>query len=273
MPDFNFKYDRTLKDILKGYPKKFVEILTGKKAIESLDVSFPKVEELRADLLLRLEDDSIFHLELQTENDSLMPLRMLKYYTYIYSIYSKEPKQTVLYIGSKPLSMENSIIREHLSFNYSIKDIKSIDCNELLSSDDLNDVVLSVLCSAKDERTLILEVTSRLSSLKPLELEDYKLKLINLLHLRPNLIQTAKELEDKMPITIKLEDDPFYKEGIEKGIEKGKAEGKAEGASAAKREFIINLRRNFKATPEQIAFNVNYTVENVIAVLKEEGLY
>ena len=104
MPDFNFKYDRTLKDILKGYPKKFVEILTGKKAIESLDVSFPKVEELRADLLLRLEDDSIFHLELQTENDSLMPLRMLKYYTYIYSIYSKEPKQTVLYIGSNVLA-------------------------------------------------------------------------------------------------------------------------------------------------------------------------
>ncbi len=76
-----------------------------------------------------------------------------------------------------------------------------------------------------------------------------------------------------MPITIKLEDDPFYKEGIEKGIEKGKAEGKAEGASAAKREVIINLRKNFKATPELIAFNVNYTVENVIAVLKEEGLY
>ena len=68
-----------------------------------------------------------------------------------------------------------------------------------------------------------------------------------------------------MPITIKLEDDPFYQEGIEKGIEKGKA--------AAKRQIIINLRNNFKATPEQIAFNVDDTVEKVIAILKKEGLY
>ena len=31
-----------------------------------------------------------------------------------------------------------------------------------------------------------------------MELEDYRLKLINILHLRPNLLKTAKELEEKI---------------------------------------------------------------------------
>jgi hypothetical protein len=70
---FNKKYDRTLKDILKSVPKKFVEILTGRKPLDFLDANFPKVEELQADLLVRLEDDSVFHLEFQTSNDVLMP--------------------------------------------------------------------------------------------------------------------------------------------------------------------------------------------------------
>ncbi len=268
MPDFNFKYDRTLRDILKDIPKRFVEMLTGRRALEFLDTVFPKVEELRADLLLRLEDGSIFQLELQTENDPSMPLRMLKYYTYIYSLYSMEPEQTVLYIGSKKLSMPAYINSRHLNFNYTVKDIKAIDCTELLDSDDLNDVVLSVLCGTKDERSLMLEIGSRLSSLRPLELEDYKLKLINLMHLRPNLIRTVRELEEKMPITIKLEDDPFFKKGIEKGMEKGIEKGMA----IAKRKYIVNSRKNLNATPEQIASAISDTVENVMTVLKEEGL-
>ena len=73
--DFNFKYDRTLKDILKAVPKKFVEILTGRKALDFLDTNFPKVEELKADLLVKLEDGGIFHLELQTSNDPKLTLK------------------------------------------------------------------------------------------------------------------------------------------------------------------------------------------------------
>jgi hypothetical protein len=42
MPDFNSQYDITLKDILKGIPKRFVEILTGRKALEFLDTRFSK---------------------------------------------------------------------------------------------------------------------------------------------------------------------------------------------------------------------------------------
>lgn len=270
--DFNFKFDRTLKDILKSIPPRFVELLTGRKAVGFLDTNFPKVEELKADLLVRLEDGNVFHLEIQTENDSLMPFRMLKYYLYLYSYYGIEPIQTVLYIGLKPLSMQNGIKDKHISFDYDIKDVKDIDCGELLKSSDLNDNLLSVLCRIDDARSLILELTSRLSKLNKNELDDYKLKLTNILHLRPDLIKVVKELEEKMPITIKLEDDPFYQEGIAEGEAIGEAKGEAIGLSLAKRNYIVNSRKNLNLTPEQIASVIDDTVENVTKVLKEEGL-
>jgi len=43
-----------------------------------LETSFPKVEEQRVDLLTRLEDDTLFHLEIQSINNTLMPYGIFK---------------------------------------------------------------------------------------------------------------------------------------------------------------------------------------------------
>jgi hypothetical protein len=44
--------------------------LTGRIAIEQfLNVELPKVQERRVDLVARLKDGSIFHLEFQASND------------------------------------------------------------------------------------------------------------------------------------------------------------------------------------------------------------
>ena len=142
------------------------------------------------------------------------------------------------------------------------------------------------MCKTDDAVKLISEIRDRLSRIKNRnELEDYKLKLTNLLHLRPNLIKIVKELEEtKMPITINLKEDPFYIEGKAEGKEEGKAEGiaegiaegmvkgKAEGMSLVKRNYVVNSRKNLNLTPEQIASIINDTVENVTAILKEEGI-
>jgi len=101
------------------------------------------------------------------------------------------------------------------------------------------------------------------------------------LHLRPDIIKIVKELEEnEMPITINLEEDPFYLEGKAKGIAEGVAEGRAEGIaegeakgmSKTKRNYVISSFKNLNITPEQIAAIVGDTPENVTAILKEEGL-
>ena len=92
--------DITLRDIISNIPVKFVKILTGKDAVEILDNSFPSVKERKADLILKMKDNSIFHLELQTNNDKDMPLRMAEYLISISRKYNtRNIYQMVLYVG------------------------------------------------------------------------------------------------------------------------------------------------------------------------------
>lgn len=116
--------DITLRDTLQEIPKKFVEILTGKKAIKLLETQFPS-QERRADLILELDDGSIFHLELQTIPDENMPYRMLEYYTLIKRKHKDKPiKQMVLYVGDKKPDISSKIEENNLKFEYELIDIK-----------------------------------------------------------------------------------------------------------------------------------------------------
>ena len=63
-----------------------------------------------------------------------------------------------------------------------------------------------------------------------------------------------------MPITIDLEKDPLFLEGMERGLEK-----KA-------REDVINLYKATRWTPEKIAEILKVSPEKVKKWLKEEGL-
>jgi len=65
----HFIYDRTIREIFQEIPTTFVKLLTNKEAKELLETKFPKVEEKEADLVVRLEDESIFHLEIQLADD------------------------------------------------------------------------------------------------------------------------------------------------------------------------------------------------------------
>ena len=145
----NFIYDRTLKELLQGIPKRFITMLTGQEAVKLLDPTFPKTEERRADFVVELDNGDIFHLEVQTKEDKDMPLRMLKYAVLIKELYNKFPKQMVLYLSEKEIK-DKPIEIENLKYNYSIKYIKDIDCQELIQSSDINDNILAVLCKIED---------------------------------------------------------------------------------------------------------------------------
>lgn len=80
------KYDTTLKELLKEVPKKLLSILTGQdtELAEVLTVEFPQVSARRADFVLRLADEQIYHLELQTNDNEEMDWRMLEYFLLLY---------------------------------------------------------------------------------------------------------------------------------------------------------------------------------------------
>jgi predicted transposase YdaD len=239
--------DIFLRDSFQRIPERFISILTGKKGIKILDNTFPTVKERKADFVVELEDGSIFHLELQTHPDKNMPLRMLEYRILLMQKYpGKEIRQMVLYVGDGAPRMESSINTDNLSFRYELRDIKEIHCKELMESPQMEDKILAVLCNVEDPERYFTEIFEELLKLPEKERADYIRKLLTALHYRPKLKVVLKRLleERKMPLTITeemIKQDPFFQEGLERG--------KLE----AKKEDILNLYRELKLSPEQIA--------------------
>jgi hypothetical protein len=235
--------DIFLRDSLQRIPERFISILTGKKGIKILDNTFPTVKERKADLIIELEDRSIFHLELQTHPDKNMPLRMLEYYTLLKQKYpDRKIRQMVLYVGEGAPRMESSINTDNLSFRYELRDIKEIRCKELMESPQMEDKILAVLCNVEDPKRYFKGIFEELLKLPEKERADYIRKLLTALHYRPKLKVALKRLleEKKMPLTITremMEKDPFFQEG------------KLE----AQKEAILNLYKELKLSPEQIA--------------------
>ena len=259
------KIDITLRDVIQEIPPKFIQILTGKKAKKLLDTSLPEVKERRADFLVELEDGSIFHLELQTQNDKNMPFRMLEYFVLISSKYpNRNIKQMVLYVGEKPLNMKDSIETENLSYSYKLMDIREISCEELLGSDSLTDKILGVLCNVENPERYFREVLTELYKLSDREKKDYLKKLLNLLTIRPKLVLSFEKEERNMPITIDeelMKEHPWFKRGEKKGKEEGKLE--------AKREDVIKLHKKLKMNAKEIAEVLELPLDFVEGVIKE----
>ncbi len=262
------KFDKTLRDIIQNIPQKFVSTLTGKKGTKILDNTFPSTKERVADLVLQLEDGSVFHLELQTQNDKNMPFRMLECYLLLKQRYPDNPvKQMVLYVGDGRPNMPSSLETDNLRFSYEIRDIKDIECKELLESDSLEDKILAVLCKVEDFERYIFELTKELLKLPEKQRADYIRKLLIALNYRPKLKMKLKTLmeEKKMPLVITEEmakQDPFYDLGYKKGKEEGKEE--------AKKEIAKNMYFELKMPIEQIAKVLKVPTEFVEKVIKEK---
>ena len=255
------KMDILLRDTLQKIPEKFIYLLTGKKGTKILDNTFPTIKERKADLVVELEDGSIFHLELQTHPDKNMPLRMLEYRILLMQKYpGRKISQMVLYVGDGTPRMESSINADNLSFSYELRDIKEIRCKELMESPQMEDKILAVLCNVEDPEKYFTEIFEELLKLPEKERADYIRKLLTALHYRPKLKVVLKRLleERKMPLTITremMEKDPFFQEG------------KLE----AKKEDILNLYRELNLSPEQIAKVLKVSEDFVKKVIRTEN--
>ncbi len=70
-----------MKSILNSMGNSLTPRLAGgAKPVELLSVSFNSVTSRVPDLVLRLDDGRIFHLEVQSGNDARMAWRMLQYW-------------------------------------------------------------------------------------------------------------------------------------------------------------------------------------------------
>ena len=254
------KIDISLREVISNLPHKFVEILTNKQGIKLLDTSLPNVKDKRADLIVELEDKTIFHLELQSSNDNKMAYRMLEYYLLIKEKFNTEKiYQLVLYVGFKKINMKNFIDNDVLKFKYNLKDIREIDCNSLFLSEDLDDKIIAVLCNIENKNKYVNLIIENILKLDENERKDYIIKLLSFSRYRPDINERLlNDIKEKvMPITIDLQNDPYFNKGLKTGIQKGIQKGK------------IIVLKELGFSKEEIAKKLNISVYEIDKILKD----
>jgi hypothetical protein len=163
------EYDVALKLLLQGSAKLTMHELAGTTVEKWLDVELPKVENPRVDLLGEIVDGSLVHLELQSRNEATMPLRMAEYCLRVYRLFGKFPRQILLYVGEAPLRMASELRGPALWFEYRTVDIRELDGDRLLESEEVGDNVIAILARLRDHKEAIRKIVARIAGLAAAE--------------------------------------------------------------------------------------------------------
>ena len=222
------EYDVTLKLLLQGHARLTMIELTGGAVEKWLNVELPRLQNPRADLLGQTPDGNLVHLELQSGNEPAMPLRMAEYCLSIFRLFGKIPRQIVLYVGEAPLRMESEIRDTDMLYRHRMIDIRDLDGDRLLESEETGDNVIAILARLRDHKAAVRKIVGKIAELPGAEREAAFGQLMILAGLR-RLAATVREEIQRMPIFIDIMENtvigPAYKKGLEEGREVGWQEG------------------------------------------------
>jgi hypothetical protein len=178
------EYDIALKLLLQGSARLTMRELTGTAIEKWLDVELPKVRNPRVDLLGETADGSLVHVELQSGNDAAMPLRMAEYCLGVFRLFGQFPLQVLLYVGEAPLRMESELHGVNVSFRYRTIDIRDLDGDRLLESEEVGDNVIAILARLRDHKEAVRKIVGKIAGLAAVERETALGQLLILAGLR-----------------------------------------------------------------------------------------
>jgi hypothetical protein len=247
------EYDIALKLLLQGSAKLTMRDLTGTAIVKWLDVELPKVQNLRLDLLGQTVEGDLIHLELQSSNDTAMPFRMLEYCLGVQRLWGQFPRQILLYVGEAPMHMESELRGPDLLFRYGLVDIRSLDGDRLLNSDEIGDNVIAILARLRDHKEAVHRIVERIAGLAALARDTALAQLLILAGLR-HLAGTVELEARKMPIDVDIREHevigPLLKEAEQEGERKGERRGERKGELAVLRRL---LQKRFGPIPSWAA--------------------
>ncbi len=220
------RFDKTIKKLFQTLPSLLVEWLTGQPPVELLTVEFPTVESRSADLVFRLPNGEIHQIELQSDNDETMDVRMLEYYPRIWRVHKRPPVQHVLYIGRDPLKMKGRVNHRRLKYSYEVTDIREFDAEPLIESESLSDNLIGLLCRNGATRASVQSILQKIARLPERQRIDRLKQLLILSGLR-EISDLVVEEGQQMSLELSIENNSFLRgiflEGEKKGEKKGKA--------------------------------------------------
>ncbi|MFN3787029.1 MAG: hypothetical protein ACK4SW_01335 [Sulfurihydrogenibium azorense] len=278
--EVKIKTDLLLKHLFKNPATKLIEIILGKKVNWQLlqDTDLKIVKNREADLVVKLEDNTILHIEIQSTNDPSMPYRMFEYFYLITDKYKpKDLIQVCIYIGKEPLKMSDKIQFSDWTYRYRLIDMKDVPCRELAKSPNITDKLLAGLCKIEDPKFYVENVIKEIKKANPKDRKELFTLFLEISKIRNNIEEEIRSYitqEDfEMPITIEwtweeLESYPGIGKALKTGKEKFIKEGLQQGLQQGLKDSILEiLELKFGVLPEDVKAKINSTDD--IEVLKE----
>jgi hypothetical protein len=266
------KKDITTKEAITAITQDIAYHLLDLKIdnIEFVDKELKRIEKREADIVARCTIDGteqILHLEIQNDNDPSMPKRMLRYYTDIRTAFDNlEIKQYIIYIGKARLRMADGIKEDHLQYHYTIIDMHTIDCDELIALDTPDALVLSILCDFKgrDEIQMLLHITRRLTELTQDDAHRQSKYLLMLETLSENRdLKDQLQKVEEMLREIKMEDLPSYSLGYKNAVMREKDSWVSKGLSQGALDAAITMIKEFNLSIEAVAAKLNLSIDEI----------
>jgi hypothetical protein len=240
------RFDTVLKELLLGSRSILVEDLAGSPVVEWLNVELPRTRNARVDLMGWLEDGRLWHLELQSENDDDIDWRSLEYFVLIRRQFKTAPTQVTLYVGEEPMRMGGSIELDSLHFRHRIVDIRTLDAERLLASENLSDNLMAILCRIENRRETVRRILRRIAAMPAPQRADSLARLLVLSGLRGAGALVIEESRT-MPVVIDPMKNPVLRQWYEEAFARGQVEGVDQGIDVILRRL---LERRFGALPE-----------------------
>lgn len=243
------------------------------QSADLLETEHQRIEERRADLCARVVDQNqqsfIVHLEIQNQNQKIMPERMLRYFTDLRLQYPKEKIfQYLLYIGREPLSMANSIDTEQLQYCYSVIDMHRKNYREFLRQKTPDAVVMAILCDfdGAEKQYVVHEVLQKLIDLT--EGNQQKLReYISMLEILASNRSLNLDIQQEFRMMhVEIEKLPSFVMGVEQGIDQGIDQGIEKGEKM-KTRVIAKKMLEMGMSGEQVSQATGLTDEELLTLI------
>ena len=157
-------YDSALKLALRQPARRAIEQIGAPAIAHWLDAELPKSQNLRMDLLGEDADGHLHQFELQSTNFAQINLRMAEYSLGILRITGKFPRQVVLYVGEAPLNMPSKLRGPDTLHRYRVIDIRTLDGDALLASEDMGDNLIAILARLRDHKEAVRAIVAKIAT-------------------------------------------------------------------------------------------------------------
>lgn len=274
--------DIASKALLKRMAADMANLLLGldvdPNSVELLETEKERIEQRRADLVIKArsrptQEIMILHIEIQNNNQTIIPWRMLRYYHDIRMEHSEPLQQYLLYIGKERCTMPNSISEPHLSYEYELVDMHTINCETLLERNTPEALVLAILCDFKGRpaNAVVREIGSRLRLLMVNDDKgflDY-FSMLEILGQNRDLEQQIKETKE-MLTQVDVSRLPSYQWGREDTLKELEALMAEKDSVLQEKEFVIKQKDSVIEQTQIVLREKDSVIEQTQIVLQEK---